>query len=211
MNRYKVLCEFIENYPCDEPIFVEDCLKYLKDRGVDKDNNKYVYVYLYRLIQERKVKKFSDGIYYKPSTNVFGESYLDTYKVINMKYLCKDNNVKGYYSGAYLFNKLGLTTQIPRYITIMTNECPNKNQYVNKRLNVIIKKPKIEVNSDNYLYLQLLDVLVNKDRINIEVDNEDEIINKYIEKYDIKINKLIHFAKMINSKRAMERIWEIAC
>ena len=55
------------------------------------------------------------------------------------------------------------------------------NKYENKNLNVIIRKPKIEINNENYKYLQLFDLIENKDNIGIEVDNPDEIIYNFIE------------------------------
>lgn len=211
MSRYKVLCEFIDNFPCDEPIFVEDCLKYFEEKEMSKENNKDLYVYLYRLIQERKIKKYSDGIYYKPSQGTFGERTLNMTKVIDKKYLYNGENVKGYFSGHHLFNLMGLTTQMPGLYIIVTNECPNKNQYKNEKLNVIIRKPKIEITNENYLYLQLLDVLSNKDNVRIEVENEKEIIYDFIKRNNLELEKIMYYAKKTNNKHAIERMYDIAC
>ena len=56
-----------------------------------------------------------------------------------------------------------------------------RNKYENKYLNVIIRKPKIEINNDNYKYLQLIDLIENKDNIYVEVDYIDEIIYNFIQ------------------------------
>lgn len=37
-------------------------------------------------------------------------------------------------------------------------------------MNVNIYPPKIKIDNENYLYLQLLDIIENKDNINIEVE-----------------------------------------
>ena len=89
-----------------------------------------------------------------------------------------------------MFNKLGLTTQVPNITDIVTNECENYSEYRNEYLNVTIRKHKIEINNDNYKYLQLCDILNNKDKINIEVKNgkKKENIGKII--YSCKIGRL---------------------
>ena len=83
-------------------------------------------------------------------------------KIIQYKYLVdKFGNVKGYITGANLFNKVGLTTQVPNIIDIVTNECKNNNKYANKYLNVAIRKPKIKINNENYKYKLSIDEVKN--------------------------------------------------
>lgn len=204
----KLFKEFIDSYPEDEPIFFEDCSKFFSDNK-ENVNRKDLYVYFYRFIKKDKLRKFSQGIYYKPSVGAFGERVLNPTKIIERKYLNSDGNIKGYYSGAYLFNAIGLTTQIPKNISIVTNECPNKNQYELKNLNVIIRKPKIEINNDNYLYLQLLDILINKDQVNVEVENKKDIIFDFINRNNLKMDRIFYYAKKTNCKQAIERMYDL--
>lgn len=95
----------------------------------------------------------------------FGNKHLNINKVIDKKYIHYGTRQKGYLTGAYLFNKIGLTTQVPKKTLIVTNVCLNANDYNNKNLGVTIRKPRIEINDDNYKYLQLFDLLINKDNI----------------------------------------------
>lgn len=208
MNYAEVLNEFINICPTDEPIFLEDCSKYFIEKNIEI-KNKDLSVYLHRQIKNNKIKKYLYGIYYKPSVGIFGERTLDTNKIIKKKYISNQDKIKGYYAGHYLFNKLGLTTQIPKYITIVTNECPNQNQYKNEKLKVIIRKPKIEITSENALYLQLLDVLNNREKVAIEVDNEKEVIYNFIEQNHLKFEKIFYYAKKTNNKNAIERLYEL--
>lgn len=212
MNKFKILRDFIESYPYDEPILVEDCIKCFADKGISKENtNKDLYVYLYRLAKENVIKKYSDGIYYKPSVGTFGERTLNMSKVVNKKYICDGDSIKGFYIAHRLFNLMGLTTQMPGLYIIMTNECPNNNEYKNEKFNVIIRKPKIEINNENYLYLQLLEVLTNRDNVYIEVDNEKDIIYDFIKRNNLELEKIMYYAKKTNSKKAIERMYDIAC
>ena len=118
----------------------------------------------------------------------------------------KFGNVKGYITGAKLFNNVGLTTQVPNVIDIVTNECKNNNKYENKYLNVIIRKPKIEINNENYKYLQLIDLIENKDNIYIEVDSMDEILYNFIQENSLDFEKIIKYARQTNSKAVIEKM-----
>ena len=104
---------------------------------------------------------------------------------------------------------IGLTTQVPNITDIVTNECKyHKIFYNNLRVNIL--KHKIAINNENYLYLQWLDIIENKDNINIEVDNFDEIIFNIIDNRNLEFEKLIKYARITKNKKAIEMLIEIA-
>ncbi|MBP3460931.1 MAG: hypothetical protein J6K21_00780 [Bacilli bacterium] len=211
MNYNDILIKYIDEYPYDEPIFIEDIKDFFKNyiKNNFDDVFKNIYVYINRLVKDNKLIQFIKGIYYKPLTGAFGNKLLNINKVIDKKYIHDGTRQKGYLTGAYLFNKIGLTTQIPKEILIVTNECPNANDYNNKNLGVIIRRPKIEINDDNYKYLQLFDVLINKDNIKIEVDNEKEIIYKFIKDNGLEFEKIFEYANKINNSKPIKRLYEL--
>ena len=118
----------------------------------------------------------------------------------------KDGNVKGYFTGAKLFNEAHLTTQVPNIIDFATNECKNNSKYKNKNLKVIIRKPRVEVNNDNYKYLQLFDIIENKDNIGIEVDNPDKVIYNFIKENSLNYKKIIEYAMNIKNRKIINKI-----
>ena len=190
MNCRNIVLNYIQNCEKNEPIFIEDIKEYIM-----------------QLNKENIIKTAYKGIYYIPKTNIFGEVPLANSKIIQYKYLVdKFGNVKGYITGANLFNKVGLTTQVPNIIDIVTNECKNNNKYANKYLNVIIRKPKIEINNENYKYLQLIDLIENKDNIYVEVDDMDEIIYNFIQENDLDFEKILKYARETNSKAVIEKM-----
>lgn len=211
MNYNNILIKYIDEYPYDEPIFIEEIKDYFKKiiQNNFETTFKSIYVYINRLVKENKLSQFVKGIYYKPTKGIFGSKPLNINKVIEKKYICDRNGKKGYFTGAYLFNKLGLTTQIPKEILIVTNECPNSNDYNNKNLGVTIRKPKTPVTEDNYKYLQLFDILMNKDNIKIEVDNEKEIIYKFIDDNQLNLEKIFEYANKINNLKPIIRLYEL--
>lgn len=211
MNYNDILVKYIDEYPFDEPIFIEEIKEYFKNYIQDNFDSvfKNIYVYINRLVKENKLVQFVKGIYYKPLKGTFGKKILNINKVIDKKYMHNKNDIKGYISGAYLFNKIGLTTQIPKELLIVTNDCPNANDYNNKNLGVIIRKPKIEINGDNYKYLQLFDVLINKDNIKIETDNEKKIIYKFIKDNELEMEKIFEYANKINNLKPIKKLYEL--
>ncbi len=214
MNIYKLVLEYIEQYPEDEPIFIEDIKKYIIQK-CENDNNqenilKNINVILNRLKNEGIIKAEYKGVYYKPVITMFGEMGLDHRKLIQLKYLKdRDGNVKGYIVGAKLFNKLGLTTLVPNVTDIVTNECKYHKQY-DRNLRVYITKPKIKITNENYRYLQFIDILDNKDNIHIEAENADEILYSIIDECNLDFEKIIKYARETNNKKILDKLFVLA-
>ena len=147
INYNQIVYEYINKCNFNEPLFLEEIKQYIVNEY--KNGETYILnninVIINRMCKNNILKQFYKGIYYKPIKNVFGEMPLDKNKVIIRKYIKNEyGNIKGYITGAKLFNQLGLTTQVPNVINIVTNECKNYNEYKNEKLGVIIKRPKIK-------------------------------------------------------------------
>jgi len=213
MNYSELVYEYVNKCNLNEPLFLEEIKQYVINNYKNNEINilKNINVIINRMCKSGNLKQFYKGIYYKPAKNIFGEMPLDKNKVIIKKYIKDENgDIKGYITGAKLFNQLGLTTQVTNIINILTNECKNYNEYKNEKLGVIIRQPKIKINNNNYKYLQLLDIINNKDKINIEVENEDEIIYNFIEKNQLDFEKIIKYARETKNKRVLEKLYILA-
>ena len=215
MDLKRNIVKFIDLYDYNVPIFKEDIkthiLKNIDEEEIDIEKLKNnLNVIIYRLIEENIIKQKIRGVYYKPTKTIFGESTISNKVLIERRFLIDAyNNIKGYIVGAKLYNMLGLTTQVPNITDIVTNECKYHKIY-NDTLRINIYKPKISINNDNYLYLQLLDFIENKENINIENDNFDETIFLIIEKNNLEFEKLIKYARTTNNKKAIKKLVEIA-
>ena len=165
MNIYKLVLECIELYPEDEPIFIHEVKEYVVKKCKNEENEnvlKNINVILNRLKNQGVIKSEYKGVYYKPVISIFGEMGLNQTRLIQLKYLKdREQNIKGYVTGAKLFNNLGFTTQVPNVIEIVTNECKYHKQY-DEGLRVYITKPKIHITNENYKYLQFIDIIENK-------------------------------------------------
>jgi len=213
MSIFKLVLECIDQFPEDEPIFIEDIKKYVIEKcenGYKENVSKNINVILNRLKTEGLIKAEYKGVYYKPIITMFGEAGLDRTKLIKLKYLeDRAGNTKGYIVGAKLFNTIGLTTLVPNVTDIVTNECKYHKQY-DERLRVCITKPKIKITNENYRYLQFIDIIENKDNIYIEVENADEILYEIIQKNNLDFEKIIKYARETNSKKVLDKLFMLA-
>lgn len=214
MNICKLVLEYIEQIPEDEPIFIEDIKEYILQKCENDEKKesilKNVNVILNRLKNEGIIKAEYRGVYYKPLISIFGEVPLDINKLRKLKYLeDKDGNIKGYIRGAKLFNMLGLTTLVPNVTDITTNECKYHKQY-DERLLTYITKPKIEITNENYKYLQFIDILDNKDNIHIEAENANEILYNIIEQCKLDFEKIMKYVRETNSKNVIDKLLALA-
>lgn len=214
MNCYNMVLEYINTQNRGIPIFIEEIKDYIIQFYNTNDKEKVfnnVKAILNRMNKEGIIETAYKGIYYIPVENIFGKMLLGNRQIIQYKYIMdKKGNIKGYITGAKLFNNIHLTTQVPNIIDIATNECKNFNKYENKNLNVIIRKPKIEVNNNNYKYLQLFDLIENKDNIDIEVENPDEIIYNFITENELDFEKIIKYAMDTKSRTVINKILVLA-
>ncbi len=181
-----MLIEYIEKtYKKGEPIFVSDLLKI--------DNNKYnLSKTLSSLVNEKRLNKYEDGVYFLPRESLLNNSTLSPEIIAKYKYISNNSDYYGYYGGLYLANKLGLTTQVPTVIDIITNKTNSSQRMIliNKQ-KFYIKPAKTVINNDNVYVLQLLDLLKDIDKYN-EYSKEELVkkITNYIYLYKIRKNDI---------------------
>lgn len=172
--------KIIDNFNCDEPIFVEDIQAMFPERSrpwIDKT--------IKTMVDENMLKRFSNGVYYISRKTVFGDSLLNPQKVILKKYIKDKAEIFGYVSGIALLNRLGITTQMPNKLTIVSNNESSRGRTVTiGNQSVYVMKSSTRVNNENYATLQLLEAIKL-----IDLNELDEIEKYNIEKY-ISDNKI---------------------
>ena len=128
----------IDNYGYNEPIFLNDLL-------VEGISENAVRQSVKRLVACGFLERYDSGIYYIPkSGGLLGKSYLDPSVVIMRKYVENNANKYGYITGLSFANQLGLTTQMPAVIEIVTNrEATNGRTLMVGNQKVRVKKSAI--------------------------------------------------------------------
>lgn len=105
----------LENYGYNEPIFLNDLkIEWLSENAVRQS--------VKRLVAKGFLERYANGIYYIPKAGgLLEKSYLDPLLVIMRKYVRNKYETYGYITGLSFVNQLGLTTQMPAVIEIVTN------------------------------------------------------------------------------------------
>ena len=125
---------------------------------------------LSRLVKCGELVRLSKGKFYKPKESVFG-SLKPAEKELVKDLIMDNNTVIGYVTGTALFNRMGLTTQIPNEYTIATNK--EKKAIQREGIKIRFIKQENRIYRKNIKYLQLLDAI--RDLKNIPGGNIDEI------------------------------------
>ncbi|MBQ8638968.1 MAG: hypothetical protein IJ468_07350 [Lachnospiraceae bacterium] len=142
----------MDNYGYNEPIFLNDLsIEGLSENAVRQS--------VKRLVANGFLERYDNGIYYIPKQGgLLGKSYLDPFLVIMRKYVQNKSETYGYVTGLSFANQLGLTTQMPAVIEVVTNrEATNGRMIMVGNLKVRIKKPSVTISDSNAEILQLLD------------------------------------------------------
>ena len=194
---YKCIDDFVDKAELRIPIYTNDIFEYVKKRIPDLSKATFNMT-LQRYEKARKdFVRFQKGIYYKTKETPFGFAGIDKTALITRKYINDGGEIYGYETGPSYINKLGLTTQMSNMIYIATiNTRYNVEDKENK---IFLIKPVIEINKDNYRYLQFLDIIDNKMNVKFETKDYKKILRKYIKTYNLTFEKLIGYAKYYNS------------
>jgi hypothetical protein len=206
------ITEHVFRLPFNIPIYTEDIAINLAGhfKIAVGQAKALVNVNLPRIADNYDLVRYQKGIYYRAQNTPFGKTKLNPALIIRDRYTQKGGVVTGYETGASFLNRIGLTTQIPKYNKYATNAFNQFGGKENKKLMVIIQKPRTHITEDNYLYLQLLDAITNKDKVTFDVAQPEKIILDYINTRKLDFRKLVGYAGKYYNKKTQLRISEIA-
>lgn len=206
------IADNILSIPFGVPIYTENIARDLANQfDIDLEKAKgLVNVNLKRIADSSGLERYQKGIYYKTQATPFGKTKLNPAHVVRDAYLYKKGRVIGYETGASFLNQVGLTTQMAKYKYYATNVFKQNGSRVDEKLNVVIRKPVMSVTEGNYLYLQLLDAIENKDKAPIDAIHPEKIILDYIRNNNLDFVKLVAYASKYYRKETLLRIGDIA-
>ncbi len=168
----------LENYGYNEPIFLNDLkIEELSENAVRQS--------VKRLVANGFLERYDNGIYYIPKHGgLLGKSYLDPFLVIMRKYIKSRKETYGYVTGISFANQMGLTTQMPAVIEIVTNkEATNGRTITVGNQTVRIKKSTVPVSDKNAELLQLLDGIGQAEKYTeLTMEETIETMSAYIKK-----------------------------
>jgi len=169
-----MLKEYLEkNYGYNEPIFINEI-------RLDGINDDALRQYFKCMLRSGDLARFDTGIYYLPkASRLLKKSYLDPMKVIIRKYIQSTTEIYGYFAGATFANQIGLTTQMPATLEIITSKESTKGRTVTVGSQTVrLKRPAIAVTSENAGLLQFLDAVSRAEKYSEFSDLETGILLK---------------------------------
>lgn len=171
----------IENYKVAEPIFFSD----IEIEGITRSaiNQQFK-----KLCDEEKLVKYENGVYYIPKkSKLSGAVGINADMVARYKYIARRGRVDGFYSGNVFANQIGVSTQVPNKVEIVSNNIAAKVREISiGKRTFIVRKANIQVTEANVYVLQMLELLKNLD---VYLDNDyadaKEKFQRYISAHGI--------------------------
>lgn len=192
----------LENYDYNEPIFLNELsIEGLSENAVRQS--------VKRLVANGFLERYDSGIYYIPKQgSLLGKSYLDPLLVIMRKYIGNKSGTYGYITGISFVNQLGLTTQVPAVIEIVTNkESTNGRMLMVGNQKVRVKKAPVTVSDDNAELLQLLDGISQAEKYTeLPIDETIDTLLSYVKQKKFTKKQLSEVSSVITGATAKKLI-----
>ncbi|MBF0300549.1 MAG: hypothetical protein HQK51_17670 [Oligoflexia bacterium] len=142
---------------------------------------------LSRLQKQGVILRLQNGVYSKSKETRLGPASSSPIEIISIKIEQSEDKCFG---GLFLYNKLGLTTQIPSVIEILNNKSSYNTKFGNTQIRYVRIRPKIT--SQTKKVIIILEVIKNiKLILDIEIKTTLHWITKAIKAFDKNEKKLL--------------------
>lgn len=167
-----------------------------RDLSFDVEKTANVAVLLSEQSRKGLIVRIEKGAYYRPGKSVLGLGVLPVYQDEQFRYITEKLN--GYITGAYVYNKMGLTEQVATTITVATPNPVRRFRF--KKLDIECVKAYCKDCQDEsiVLYLRLLDAIKDMKHIpgTTGQDIYNRVKNNYFNEYNqLELDKVVSLAK----------------
>lgn len=176
----------IEHYDEAEPIFFSD----LERENITKSA---LNQQLKTLCSRGVLAKYDTGVYYRPKKSLLKSTIgPNADMVARYRFISKGDNVDGFYAGNSFANQLGISTQVPRIVEIVSNNTNSSARIVSiGNREFYVRKSVAPVNRENVYVLQMLELLKNLDAyLDGTYTDAKEIFAEYIKRHEITRNDI---------------------
>lgn len=202
------IMQTINHIPYGVAIFPENIAKILVEQFAIplEQAQKVTNVNLKRLADKEQIERLQKGIYYKAKETVFGKTKPNIDTVMIQVLTVNEEERIGYETGASFLNQIGLTTLMPRDKEIATNGYRRK---LDPNCHIVMKKPVIEIHTNNYKYLQFLDAVDGLQTFHVDAENPYLVLREYAAKQNLDKLRLITFAKGYYCQKTLLKLLDI--
>lgn len=172
----------LQHYKEAEPIFFSD----LERNDITKSA---LNQQLKKLCDKGLLQKYDTGVYYIPKKSLLNMTVgPNADMVARYRFISKGDNIDGFYTGNMFANQIGISTQVPMVVEIMSNNTNSSDREVkigNRRF--YVKRPVTTITKDNVYVLQMLELLKNLDAyLDYSYDEARDKFAEYIKLHKIK-------------------------
>lgn len=171
-----------EHYKEAEPIFFSD----LKREDITKSA---LNQQLKKLCDKGLLRKYDTGVYFIPKKTLLNSAIgPNADMVARYRFISRGDNIDGFYGGNSFANQIGITTQVPRIVEIVSNNTNSSDREVKiGDRSFYVRKPITQITKENVYVLQMLELLKNLDiYLDYSYDEARERFAEYISIHGIK-------------------------
>ncbi|HZJ36026.1 MAG TPA: DUF6088 family protein [Gillisia sp.] len=189
--------------------------------GIDQAEYSAAAKAIERLIKKGILKRVSTGVFYKPKQSAFGDLRPREEELIK-PHLFQDGKRIAYVTGGSLYNRMGLTTQVPKNIKVASKVKRVTTKIGKTQVKSV--KSYVDVTNENYYLLEILDALKDfktipdldkksaiallKNKISKLTENDLSKIVRYALKYPPRakalLGAILEFSKKKNSIESLK-------
>ena len=115
-----------------------------------------------RRVEKQQLKRVEKGLFFRPKQGILGEVPLSDGERLRA-FLFKNGRRVGYITGSALYNRLGLSTQVPKTITVASNRAAQTKDFGTVRVKLV--PTRAPINDSTVPILETLDVLRNVKKV----------------------------------------------
>ena len=145
------------HYKQAEPIFLSDLLR---TNITEPDLNQQ----LKELFEKGLLQQYDEEVYFIPKKTTLNSIIgPNADMVARYRFISKGDNVDGFYAGNTFANQIGISTQVPYVIEIVSNNVATDGEVLIGNRRFYIRKPIVPITKENVYILQMLELLKNLD------------------------------------------------
>ena len=146
-----------DHYKEAEPIFFSDLLR----ENITEQDLK---LQIKELCEKGLLQQYDAEVYFIPKKTTLNSAIgPNADMVARYRFISKGDNVDGFYAGNTFANQIGISTQVPYVIEIVSNNVSSDGEVLIGNRRFYVRKPIVPITKENVYILQMLELLKNLD------------------------------------------------
>ena len=146
-----------EYYKEAEPIFLSDLLR-------TNISEPALIQQLKELCEKGLMQQYDEEVYFIPKKSKLNLTVGPNADIVaRYRFISKGDNVDGFYAGNTFANQIGVSTQVPYVIEIVSNNVADDGEVLIGNRRFVVRKPVVPITKENVHVLQMLELLVKLD------------------------------------------------